>query len=425
MANRSPPSCRSRPAESESRVIPPIPPCERLHLFGMAPEGLRPRRVRRPEGLARDSGRQSHRWPATLPPYRSTGEPDDPAGRNSHVRGFLGRKPNHGDIKPVGTVFFVSRSIVGTDSLFVYAVTARHVLDKIGEAGGYQVFLRLNIRGQGATWVEAKLQEWAFHPDDSSVNVAVRKVDFDQSFDHKVYPIESMVGPEILQEHAIGIGDEVFLVGLFSQHYGTERNIPIVRVGNIAAMPEEKIISGNYILDAYLVEARSIGGISGSPVFVYPGPTRPINGVVRLMGGGSSFYLLGLMHGHWDGSASNLDLVVEDVAGRNQVNMGIAIVVPASKILETINQPRFRDAEILEEEEFRRLNSPVMDTALATFTSSTIEVRPPRTGDGLADVPPFHPIFVADVSAPPFQPIDSTSVDRSEELGDQDLDGQS
>ena len=54
---------------------------------------------------------------------------------------------------------------------------------------------------------------------------------------------------------------------------GRDRNFPIVRTGHIAMMPDEKIPKvkigdweGN--ADAYLIESRSIGGWSGSPVFV-------------------------------------------------------------------------------------------------------------------------------------------------------------
>ena len=44
-----------------------------------------------------------------------------------------------------------------------------------------------------------------------------------------------------IKEHSIGIGDEVFLIGLFSQHYGSTAMFLLLRVGNIAAMPEEPV----------------------------------------------------------------------------------------------------------------------------------------------------------------------------------------
>ena len=73
---------------------------------------------------------------------------------------------------------------------------------------------------------------------------------------------------KVIKENEIEVGEEVFVTGLFSHHHGQSKNIPIVRVGNISAMPEEKIQTKEHLMDAYLIEARSIGGLSGSPVFV-------------------------------------------------------------------------------------------------------------------------------------------------------------
>ena len=68
----------------------------------------------------------------------------------------------------------------------------------------------------------------------------------------------------------VGIGDELITVGLFTQRHGAQKKIPIVRSGIIAAMPDEPFEDQNTgkPYHAYLVEARSIGGLSGSPVFV-------------------------------------------------------------------------------------------------------------------------------------------------------------
>ena len=79
---------------------------------------------------------------------------------------------------------------------------------------------------------------------------------------------------KVINDNAIGVGDEVFLTGLFANHIGQQRNLPIIRVGNIALMPEEPVQHPSLgPIDAYLIEARSIGGLSGSPVFVHLAPT--------------------------------------------------------------------------------------------------------------------------------------------------------
>ena len=83
---------------------------------------------------------------------------------------------------------------------------------------------------------------------------------------------EWLLTDEIIKTRNIGPGDNVYAVGLFSLAIGRERNIPIVRTGHIAIMSKEKIPGiriGDWRGEAevYVVEARSIGGLSGSPVF--------------------------------------------------------------------------------------------------------------------------------------------------------------
>ena len=94
-------------------------------------------------------------------------------------------------------------------------------------------------------------------------------------------------------------------------------------------MPDEPIETrrGN-LLPPYLVEARSIGGLSGSPVFWYRGLGRVKSGGWQFSPSGPLFYLLGLVHGHfaekeigWDSNESVLD-----VGDTRSINMGIAIV---------------------------------------------------------------------------------------------------
>jgi hypothetical protein len=88
----------------------------------------------------------------------------------------------------------------------------------------------------------------------------------------------------------IGIGDAVFITGLFSHHPGKARNLRVIRVGNIAAMPDEPVKTQRGEMEAYLIEARSLGGLSGSPVFVRPvGPEYLVGDFVgRPMGFGDA-----------------------------------------------------------------------------------------------------------------------------------------
>ncbi len=243
-----------------------------------------------------------------------------------------------------GTAFLVGVKLGKSDFASSYFITAKHVIDGIREKSiDQKVYLRMNLKDAGAKLVKTPIDQWLSHPNESNVDVAVFSwAPSHEIFDYRYIPLEMAATQEIIQNENIGVGDDVFLTGLFQNHYGLQRNIPIIRVGNIAAMPEEKVHTEKLgDIDAYLIEARSIGGLSGSPVFVYIGAMRKAGDTMQLGRAGLELYLLGLMHGHFDFDKLELDNISHDSLTNLQINMGIAIVVPVWKILEVINQETF------------------------------------------------------------------------------------
>ncbi|MDP9113204.1 MAG: serine protease, partial [Acidobacteriota bacterium] len=246
---------------------------------------------------------------------------------------FVGYQIADGSMRLAGTTFFVSREIPELPGkTFAYAVTAAHVLKRISDKGLDTAFLRLNIVGSGATWFRTKIQDWQFNKSDPTIDVAVARFLIETGrMDHLCFPLEARLSDSVKQQHEIGVGDEVFMTGLFWPHHGKTQNIPIVRAGNIAAMPQEKISTEIGQMEAYLVEARSIGGLSGSPVFVHIGHGMRGN---TLSSGGQRFFLMGLMHGHFDSKLPSQDATgdaASDALKAETVNMGIGIVVPIEK----------------------------------------------------------------------------------------------
>jgi hypothetical protein len=73
--------------------------------------------------------------------------------------------------------------------------------------------------------------------------------------------------------------------------------------------------------------------------------------------------LLGMMHGHWDIKESDLNKAFITHDRKHGVNLGIGIVVPAQKILETINQPELQEMRRKIEEDRIRKSVPGMDSA--------------------------------------------------------------
>ena len=251
---------------------------------------------------------------------------------------FLGKEVGF-ERKYGGTAFVVSmQGEIDPSTTFLYLVTAQHCADEIE---GNDYWVRVNTRLGPAVEIEGVGTHWFRHPTDAaSVDVAVCPFFYNPTLDAMTIGAEDSVRSGW---DAIGTGDEVFITGLFSLAKGSRRNMPIVRMGNIAMIPEDRIPVKRFgDIDAYLIEARSIGGVSGSPVFVREtvgfakttsgdGRTVPIHGT-------GGFHLLGLMHGHWDIDPSEINN--PSIAGVEKgVNLGIAIVVPAYKIIEVLNHP--------------------------------------------------------------------------------------
>lgn len=251
--------------------------------------------------------------------------------------------PTKGGFALAGTVFFVGIRI--SETLFAtYAVTARHVIEELTKRSidPINVHFRVNLKAGGSAVAPISLGEWSYHSTENC-DVAVTSVSIADELDHKFLDVETFATQDVISKEAISLGDELFLVGLFSKHSGNARNIPILRVANIAAMPEEKVQTSMGNMDAYLIEARSIGGISGSPVFVHLNGVRKVGNEHRVIAD-SKFYLLGLMHGHWDVPATTQELPGPDALGAEKINTGIAVVIPAQKISDILMQPDFVSA---------------------------------------------------------------------------------
>src|SRR5262249_19033104 len=109
--------------------------------------------------------------------------------------------------------------------------------------------------------------KWYLHPDES-VDVAAIAVNLGNELDVRSIPLEMFLTPEMMELNKIGIGDEVYFPGLFTRAPSETRTLPILRHGNIAMLPIGPIQVESRFAEVVLIEARSIGGISGSPVFV-------------------------------------------------------------------------------------------------------------------------------------------------------------
>jgi hypothetical protein len=229
-------------------------------------------------------------------------------------------------------------------------VAGKHSIEKAKEDPG-RLYLRVNTTDGGSRLLEAPL-DWMYSArDGSDVAIAYFPLPWDPDLDIKFIPVVLAITRRAIDDHEIGIGDELCVVGLFTERTGTARNLPIVRGGILASMPQEPLIDPETgaPYSAYLAEIRSAGGLSGSPVFVlFPvGRLSPLTaragtdevGAVNMNQRNrapSYGLLLGVLRGHWnlENHSDPLAFGEEDLAA---VNMGIAIVTPIQDALDIIN----------------------------------------------------------------------------------------
>lgn len=244
----------------------------------------------------------------------------------------------------------------------LYVITARHCVEQAERYGG--LYVRFNNYAGGSDLV--RLDGAWYFPDHDADDVAVMPLPHDFIDTFEVWPIDVSVWAatdEFLEAERVGVGDELLVLGLFTRRGGNHRNRPIVRAGIIAAMPDEPLVDLNSGLeyDAYLAEVRSIGGLSGSPVFVVLPPGR-VNESGEFETDRRLFSLLGLVRGHWDKRTEEFADFEESEA--DQLNTGIAIVTPVQKAIDVImtTEALVKDRKDFEKR-WARLRAPTEDSA--------------------------------------------------------------
>ena len=296
-----------------------------------------------------------------------------------------------GDLLATG--FFVSvRSSHFPELWHVYFVTAKHVADDLKDR---ELYILVNSKSGPPIRLTNFRPYWFFHPTDDKADVALLEVAEQVNTDHMAVLMKDFVTQDdVVSREWVDVGDEVFVTGLFTLAPGQQRNMPIVRTGNVAMIPTEKIQTELGFSDVYLVEGRSIGGLSGSPVFVRRTETfniqLPDERITEVNCPGP-FKLFGLMQGHWliDPSEANKPSIRHIQKG---VNAGIAIVTPAVKILEILNQPAMMKIRELADEDLgrKRGNVPGLDSAKTSadeqpFTQADFEDALKKASRKLSD----------------------------------------
>jgi len=272
--------------------------------------------------------------------------------------GFIGEPSEQGFVA-AGTCFFVY--LVEETESFQYIVTARHLVRPV-RPGGKELLpldgivrIRVSRKTKPPHIIKTVRKEWIVHHN-RHVDVCVRQFDLraeDPDDDFHLNEL-SIGGPTSILYHErnygpIAIGDEIFIPSVFVPHVGEKRNIPIVRIGHIAARPIESIRAGSPTLPAYLIETKSLGGTSGAPIFLHLLPTLPRNTrhskptqIGRLV----PYALIGMVLGSHSGKYAS-DFVESDneenlISKDADFNAGISVALPIQIVLDVLNSDKLK-----------------------------------------------------------------------------------
>jgi hypothetical protein len=168
-----------------------------------------------------------------------------------------------------GTGFIVSRPSAELEGIeHYYAVTNQHVFQ-----GAPNV--RVNTNDGLCRTIDIDEVDWVVKPLFDDIVVC----DITDLLDFATDKVSAVSEASFMSKNQtrFGMGDDVFMIGLFVQVPGTRRNHPKARFGNISAMANdlELIEQRNGVSrPTHLVDMHSRTGFPGSPVFVFEYPTR-------------------------------------------------------------------------------------------------------------------------------------------------------
>ena len=294
-----------------------------------------------------------------------------PAARYMSV--FVYFRNRNGTDQIAGSAFAVTLSLGKTFSS-VFLVTARHVIEGCRKNTDEEfVLIRLNTHDGGAGLFQISFDRWKGHPKESVLTGAkwferqdTLRYDVAAAFVENIevhgtaiqavsWPGQTLTA-ELAAAQNVGAGDDVAIIGVYRNHVGKQRNIPVVRSGVIAAMPEEPVETFLGPMEAYLIEARSIGGVSGSPVYWVSGRYRWGPDGYMIENDVARFSLMGLVHGHFDSVALGTWPFPE------RMNEGMSIVAPLSHIHDVLFQDGFATERVAQQRGLLfNLDGPVDD----------------------------------------------------------------
>ena len=247
---------------------------------------------------------------------------------------------------PIGTAFIVGYPVPGiSDSIITLIVTAKHVVGdrdklygrfsgKVGHLPTSVIYDLSDLRNKGDVWEHT----------DYGVDLLVFRTPHFEGAEYHAVPIKLIASRDSYSDEDVKATDRVIFPSLLVNFMGTSRNYPVIRDGSIALIPNElvplKYEVGSKLIETnqqvLLIDATSIQGASGSPLFLWPGPR--FKGETFQLGPVQTL-LLGVMHGFYPAIPREIiDVQVSGIIPAFAENSGIAIIFPSWKLLEILER---------------------------------------------------------------------------------------
>jgi hypothetical protein len=250
---------------------------------------------------------------------------------------------------PIGTAFILQQPIPHKTNQFIpLIVTAKHVLNN-----RKKIFIRFNsLDPSGPVLVELDLlkakseNDYWEHPD-IGVDIALIRTPHFLTTTYEAIPIDFIATKRTFADEEIKPTDRILFPGLLRNFFGKHINYPVVKDGSIALIPTEKVplkvMNGNNVIstdqEIILINAITIPGFSGSPVFLAP----VIRSKNKNMTFGGKPLLLGIMSGFFPSEPrETIKYETTDAKFLFEENSGIAIVFPSWRIHEILDQDSYK-----------------------------------------------------------------------------------
>jgi hypothetical protein len=194
-------------------------------------------------------------------------------------------------------------SDAGKEVAHVYVITCCHVI--LGGATVVRTNLKDKSSGYERTFcMNFSKDDWVTHPEH---DLAVCPLPYDAEihrYDASFIDPSFVLTLDQFREMNVGPGDDLLYIGRFMGHAGKFQNMPSVRFGNISMNPsedepleyEEPGTHKQKRQAAFLVEARSRSGYSGSPVFLISPLNKSNPRFLTMMFGELRFLGIDFMH---------------------------------------------------------------------------------------------------------------------------------